>query len=262
MLLRGPNEDAAVAVLTMANPARRNAFSATMVAELAAHVDALESWCAAPGSSGVGLLLRGEGTFFCSGMDLHLASALPRADALAVCAVMGDSLHRLHALPLVSVAAVEGGAFGGGAETMTACDHRVVAHSATVRFVHARMGLSPGWGGAGRLTRLVGRQHALRLLTTAQPLNAEAALAIGLADAVARRDEEGATGGGGTAVAVATEWLERITQFAPDVIRSNKLAVMAASLKPNEEAARIERELFCGLWGGKANSAALANITL
>jgi ethylmalonyl-CoA/methylmalonyl-CoA decarboxylase len=285
VVLSGAAEDAAIAEIRLCNASKRNAFSATMVSELAAHVDTLESWCSAGGAggcSGVGLLLRGEGGFFCSGMDLNLASALPRADALAVCAVMADSLSRLRSLPLVSVAAVEGGAFGGGAEAMTACDHRVLAADATVRFVHARMGLSPGWGGAGRLARLVGRQHALRLLTTAAPLDAPAALAMGLVDAVAGSSSGGGRGGGGggsggephgepgggaegglAAVADARQWLESVAQFPPDVIRANKAAVVASFASEGghaEEAALVERQVFCGLWGGAANAAALSKV--
>ena len=296
MVLRGAAEDAAIAEIRLCNASKRNAFSASMVAELAAHLDTLESWCGGGGGggggcSGVGLLLRGEGGFFCSGMDLDLASALPRSDALAVCAVMADSLRRLRSLPLVSVAAVEGGAFGGGAEAMTACDHRVMGTDATVRFVHATMGLSPGWGGAGRLARLVGRQHALRLLTTAAPLDAPAALAMGLVDAVAgssssssssSSDGGGGGGGGGepgggepggapgggaegglAAVADARQWLESVARFPPDVIRANKAAVVASAGEGGQEAeaaALVERQVFCGLWGGAANAAALSKV--
>ena len=66
-----------------------------------------------------------------------------------------------------------------------ACDHRVMASNALVHFVQAKMGVSTGWGGGGRLVALVGRQHALRLLPGSLPCSASEALACGLADAVA-----------------------------------------------------------------------------
>ncbi|KAJ3317677.1 enoyl CoA hydratase domain-containing protein 1, partial [Gonapodya sp. JEL0774] len=69
-------------------------------------------------------------------------------------------------------------AIGGGAETTTACDFRVMHPMATVRFVQAKMGVVPGWGGANRLTRLVGAKEALRLLGTTENINAEQALYI------------------------------------------------------------------------------------
>ena len=59
---------------------------------------------------------------------------------------MATSLDILRDLPLISVAVLEGGAVGGGAELATACDWRVVGpKGAWVQFVHVRMGISPGW---------------------------------------------------------------------------------------------------------------------
>jgi ethylmalonyl-CoA/methylmalonyl-CoA decarboxylase len=117
------------------------------------------------------VVLQGEGGWFCSGMDLTVlqqdsSASMPSNDFGEYMAIlMGDTLNRLKKLPLVSerflrpthlksclvlmrqfqisVAVVEGGAIGGGAETITSCDHVVVGESARVRFVHATMGLTP-----------------------------------------------------------------------------------------------------------------------
>lgn len=92
-------------------------------------------------------------------------------------------------LPIISIAAIEGPAIGGGAELSTACDHRILSRSAKVQFVHVRMGVSPGWGGGGRLSLLVGRQRALRMIGTAEPLAGQLALETGFADGLADEGE-------------------------------------------------------------------------
>jgi enoyl-CoA hydratase/carnithine racemase len=92
------------------------------------------------------LVVRGEGAFFCSGADLSSASQdLQSAqDGIDMCVLMQSTLHKLRSLPLVSVAAIRGGAVGGGTELALACDMRVMEDSAVFQMVHASMGLSPG----------------------------------------------------------------------------------------------------------------------
>ena len=177
MLLRGPNEDAAVAVLTMANPARRNAFSATMVAELAAHVDALESWCAAPGSSGVGLLLRGEGTFFCSGMDLKgfLRGESPSIEGRG----FGGIVQKPPEKPLI--AAVEGYALAGGLELMIACDLVTANTGAKFGIPEVKRGLVAAAGGVMMLPDQIPERIAMELALTGDFITAQRAyVAAGL----------------------------------------------------------------------------------
>jgi enoyl-CoA hydratase/carnithine racemase len=71
-------------------------------------------------------------------------------------AYMTATLNRLAQVPVVSVAAVDGFAMGGGFELTTACDYRVAAHTAVLQSVHAKMGVTPGWGGCSRLVQLIG----------------------------------------------------------------------------------------------------------
>mmetsp|Transcript_31912 Transcript_31912/g.101674 ORF Transcript_31912/g.101674 Transcript_31912/m.101674 type:complete len:133 (+) Transcript_31912:74-472(+) len=66
------------------------------------------------------------------------------------------------------------------------------APGARVQFVQARMGVSTGWGGAGRLAETVGRREALRLLLHSPSLDAAAAVGAGLADAVGGEGEPAA----------------------------------------------------------------------
>ena len=64
-----------------------------------------------------------------------------------MCRLMHTNAILFRSLNLISVAAIEGHALGGGAELTAWCDHRFMSSAATVRFVQARMGVTPGWAG-------------------------------------------------------------------------------------------------------------------
>jgi hypothetical protein len=143
-------------VIEIHNPAARNALSGRMMAQLADIVTQLEDPEVHKHISVV--VLRGTGGWFCAGADLRVAKEelSSRQGGSAMGAVMVDTLTRFRRLPIVSVAVVEGGAYGGGAELTTSCDFRILADNAVIQFVQSRLGVSPGWGGGARLYKIVG----------------------------------------------------------------------------------------------------------
>jgi enoyl-CoA hydratase/carnithine racemase len=82
------------------------------------------------------------------------------------------------------IAALNGHAFGGGAEVAVAADIRVAADDIKIAFNQVELGIMPAWGGAERLAALVGRGRALLLAGTGTTLNAVEAERIGLVDLV------------------------------------------------------------------------------
>ncbi|DAZ95485.1 TPA: hypothetical protein N0F65_001965 [Lagenidium giganteum] len=238
------------AFIELDNVAARNALSGKMMAELADMVRQLED----PEVHGAlnAVVLRGTGGWFCAGADLQVAKKeLSSQDAgTAMGALMVDTLTRFRRLPLVSVAVIEGGAFGGGAELATACDFRLIENSAVIQFVQSRMGVSPGWGGGARLLKLVGRQHALRLLCTADKLTAAKAEGLGLVDGVFDKDQV-------TAETAITEFLSPFNKVTPEVLHGAKLVITNADDVSLDEVLDVERQIFRSLWGGPANLRAL-----
>ena len=108
--LRGNQQG--IAVITLMNPERKNALTGYMMVKLAEAVDELEQW-----QDGKALVLRGSEGYFCSGGDLSVVKAINTPEeGNIMCAFMQRTLGRLGRLPLISVAAVEGRALGGGAE--------------------------------------------------------------------------------------------------------------------------------------------------
>ncbi|KAJ3358580.1 enoyl CoA hydratase domain-containing protein 1, partial [Allomyces javanicus] len=120
-----------VALVQLDNPAKHNALSGRMMAELADCVDLLDQHQ----DKLAAVILTGTGSSFCTGFDLDVASehVFDPASGRAMATLMHDSLTRLRELPLVSFAAVEGYAIGGGAELTTTTDFRIVTHSTQIR---------------------------------------------------------------------------------------------------------------------------------
>ena len=138
--------------------------------------------------------------------------------------LMTSTLNKLRSLPLLSISAIDGNAVGGGAEVCTAADWRVMGAKARVQFVQTRMGASTGWGGAARLSEIVGnRSTALSLLLHQPSIDANAAVACRLADAVAAEGEP--------AAAEAERLLLKAFECAatPNAIKAIKTAVAAAT---------------------------------
>jgi len=178
------DRDDAVAVLTIDRPEARNAIARATMQELAAALDEVA------GSPARVLVVTGAGDrVFVAGGDLkELAAIRTLEDAAAMAATMRSVLDRLATLPVPVVAAVNGDAYGGGAEVAVACDIRIAADDVRCAFNQVALGIMPAWGGIERLTALLGRGRALALMTTGRVLDAESALAQGLFDEVVPRE--------------------------------------------------------------------------
>ncbi|KAM7420359.1 hypothetical protein PAMA_014870 [Pampus argenteus] len=243
-------QESGIAVLTVNNPSRMNAFSGSMMVDLEEKVSQLEKW-----TDGKGLIVQGAAGTFCSGSDLNAVRAISNAqDGMKMCMFMQNTLTRLLRLPLISVALVEGRALGGGAELTTACDFRLMASGSVIQFVHKHMGLVPGWGGAARLVRIVGSQNSLKLLGGALKVDPDYGLQIGLADGVLEvpQVEED------TGTQQAENWLSHYTKGPAPVIQAVKKVVLSGRELPLSEALRTEKDVFGTVWGGPANLQALA----
>lgn len=88
-----------------------------------------------------------------------------------------------------SIAVVDGLAYGGGFELALAADFRVLNARAALCFPETRLGTVPGWGGTGRLVKLVGTHRASDMILTRRILNSTEALEWGIATRVSQSDD-------------------------------------------------------------------------
>jgi len=100
-----------------------------------------------------------------------------------------DAIWILERLRKPTIAAIHGFALGGGLELALGADFRYLAHDAQVGQPEIKLGLIPGAGGTQRLTRVVGFQRAKDMVFSGRFVDADEALAIGLADKIFQSDE-------------------------------------------------------------------------
>ncbi|XP_033126124.1 ethylmalonyl-CoA decarboxylase-like [Anneissia japonica] len=232
------NNATGVAVVTFNNTKNANALSGSMMVELADAISELENW-----STGKAVVLRGspEGKNFCAGADLTSMQELKTAQAgTMMCLFMQNTLSRLQRLPLISVAAIDGRAMGGGAEITTACDFRIMTEDSMIQFVHRKLGLSPGWGGGARLVNIVGHREALKLLCSSNPMDAATARAIGLSDETVPQTKD--------PLMETVDWLTPFVNAPYQVVQAIKKVVLAGSELPLDQAMKKEKDIFSGLW--------------
>ena len=178
-------DEGRVSVLTIDRPEARNAISRVTMRELAAALDEVAS------SDAHVLVVTGSGDrVFVSGGDLkELAAIRTHAEATEMALTMRRVLDRLATLPIPVLAAVNGDAYGGGAEVCVAADIRIAAHDVRCGFNQVALGIMPAWGGVERLTALVGRGRALKMMSSGEILDADRAFEFGLFDEVVPRQE-------------------------------------------------------------------------
>lgn len=168
---------AGAVTVIMNRPLRKNAFNADLISALAEAFDTLA------GAEGVRVVfVRGAGGTFSAGADLDWMRAAiehtehdNRADAFE----MAKMLKALHDLPALTVALIEGGAFGGGAGLAAACDLAVATESSNFSFSEVRLGLiaatiSP------YVIQAIGPRAARGLFATGKVFSAAYAEKIGL----------------------------------------------------------------------------------
>ena len=217
----------------------------SMMVQLWDIVNTLEEW-----KEGKGIILHSVGDTFCSGGDLKTVSQISNSDdGYRMSTLMHNSLFRLHQLPLVSVALVQGKAIGGGAELATACDFRLFTNKGQIGFVQGKMGVVTGWGGGSRLVQLVGRQKALDLLLTSRQLSAIDAVEMGIANEIIKESSD--------PLEETKNWLLLRLNHAEEVVHALKEIVATASVTPMQASLEKERSIFAMLWGGDANKKAL-----
>jgi enoyl-CoA hydratase len=165
-----------VGVLTMNRPKALNALDTRTIAELD---QVLRREAADPAVKALVVTGAGEKAFV-AGADISEMNAMTPEQGRAFAAAGQRALARLEALPVVTIAAVNGFALGGGDELALACDLVYASERARFGQPEVNLGLLPGWGGTQRLARRVGPMRALEIVVSGEMIEAGRAREIGL----------------------------------------------------------------------------------
>jgi len=171
-----------IAVLTLNRPKTKNALDTALVEALGG---ALRRVADDPAVRVV--VLTGAGGAFCAGADLKAGLG----DNPDLAGGLDAALDRYHAMirsivgaPKPIIAMVDGPAVGFGCDLALACDLRVLSTGAYLQEKFVKIGLMPDGGGTFWLPRLVGLGRAMEIILLGEPVDAERALALGIANRV------------------------------------------------------------------------------
>nr|WP_268766585.1 enoyl-CoA hydratase/isomerase family protein [Jatrophihabitans endophyticus] len=223
--------------MTLARPDRLNCQSPVMWDELTRVRTQL------PATVRV-VVLRGEGRAFSAGLDRELVSPdhpqgllriprLPREEATGLIEGWQRAFDWTSRPDLVSVAAVQGHAIGGGFQLALGADIRIVADDVQFCMAEPMLGIVPDLGGTKRLVDLIGYSRAAELCLTGRRVGAEEALRVGLASAsvpVAELD------------AAVEQTVTALLAIGRDASAETKALLRAAASRTQDEQQAAERE--------------------
>ena len=136
------------------------------------------------------LMVTGAGQkAFCAGDDVKEMQSLDRASVLSLCALAQRITVQLETMEVVTMAALNGYALGGGLEIALSCDLVYASRNASLGLPEVNLGLTPVLGGTRRLPRAVGICRAKDMIFSGTLIPAEDAFAIGLVNKVVEGDQ-------------------------------------------------------------------------
>ncbi len=176
------------------------------------------------------IVMTGDETAFAAGADLK---EFLEQDAVDIARGRTERFFRtVAATPQPVIAAVSGYALGGGMELAMTADIIVAGESAEFGQPEVRVGIMPGAGGTQRLTRAVGKYHAMRLCLTGKPVGAREAFQMGLVSEVVPDGE---------VEEAALKMARSLAKLPPLALRATKEAILQAENTSLEAGLALER---------------------
>lgn len=162
--------DGHVATIRLRRPGHANRLGPQDLAVLREHLDRVNA------DDAVRVLrFQSDGKYFCSGYDISSLAS----DSAPSSLYFGQTVDLIEAARPVTIAAVQGGAYGGGTDLCLACDFRIGTPQSDMFMPATRLGLHFYAGGMSRYVTRLGLDQAKRLFLTAEKIQAEEMLRIG-----------------------------------------------------------------------------------
>ncbi len=226
-----------VAVVTISRPQAMNALNTRFFMEM----DAMIAQVSNRKEIKV-MIITGEGKAFVAGADIAEMVDMNSEQGSAFSKVGQNTFSSLERMDIPVIAAINGFALGGGCELAMGCDFRIASTAAKFGQPEVNLGLIPGYAATQRLSRLVGLSNALYLLFTADMINAEEALRIGLVQKIVEPDQ---------LMIEALNIANKIASKGPNAIRKVKQVTRQGMLTDFQSGCELESKEFGSLFGNE-----------
>ena len=200
-----------VGIITMNRPEALNALSSAVFADLTKALDIVEK-----DDEIYVVVITGAGRAFVAGADIGEMATMNVEEGLAFSELGNNLMMRVDLFSKPTIAAVNGFALGGGCELALAADIRVASEKAKFGQPEVGLGIIPGFGGTQRMARIIGTGAAMELIYTADTIDAQRALEIGMVQHVVPAEE---------LMDFALAMANKIASKAQVAIRTSKMAI-------------------------------------
>lgn len=181
------------------------------------------------------LIITGEGKAFVAGADITEMKDMTPDEARKFARLGLEVFRKIELLEKPVIAAVNGFALGGGCELAMSCDIRIAGDKAKFGQPEVGLGITPGFAGTQRLSRLVGIAKAKELIFTGDMIDAFEAEKVGLVNKVVSQDE---------LMEEVTNLARKIASKGQIAVRYSKTAINRGIESDIETGMAMERELF------------------
>ncbi|SDY81448.1 enoyl-CoA hydratase [Proteiniborus ethanoligenes] len=219
-----------VCFLSINRPNALNALNTQVLEELSIAIDEVEK-----DQDVYVLIITGEGKAFVAGADIVEMKEKNAAEARTFSQLGIEIFRKLELMEKPVIAAVNGFALGGGCELAMSADIRIAGEKAKFGQPEVGLGITPGFAGTQRLSRLVGTAKAKELIFTADIISAHEAERIGLVNKVVPQEE---------LLSTALEMGNKIASKGQLAVRYSKAAINRGIETDIETGMTIERDLF------------------
>ncbi|MGL5256723.1 MAG: enoyl-CoA hydratase-related protein [Proteocatella sp.] len=219
-----------VLIIKINNPGALNALNSEVLTEIGQAFDE-----ASKDDNINAIILTGEGKAFVAGADISEMSTLNAEQGKLFGEHGAGVFRKIEVMPKAVIAAVNGFALGGGCELAMACDIRIASEKAKFGQPEVTLGITPGFSGTQRLSRLVGLGKAKELILTGNIIGAKEAKEIGLVNEVVEPDK---------LMEIALEMAKKIASNAQIAVRYSKEAIDRGYQTDITTAIDIEANLF------------------
>ncbi len=194
-----------ITTVTLNRPSARNSLNVELMEELRAAIDQLRVDAATRA-----VIVTGAGRVFSLGADVNMLTRIgetytPEQTREEICKWRA-TFDALEALPQVTIAAVNGLAYGGGVVLALACDFRLASSRAIFGLPEIKLGMVLALGGTQRLARLIGASAAKEMILRGRNVTAIEAQRLGLAHRVSDP---------GDLMGLARSWAQRAVEYSP-----------------------------------------------